>query len=1138
MWAPADPSLTTRALAASNTASSVPRERCRFVSKPRIGANIHVGIMAAARSNVQIRLVPFLSALLVFSSTSLAGQTNTGEISGVVRDAQGGALPGALVVAEHVDSGVRVEYPTDEEGRYHLFSLRVGMYVISVELQGFRRSVRSGVLVQLGQALSLDFTLDVGGPIEEVRVTGSVPLLQTSNAEISDIIENQQVVQLPLNGRNFLALAQLSDAVVIPPGGTRGDALQQAGPLPNVGGQRSGHNIYLLDGVKVTDELFNNLIINPSVDSIEEFKIQKSQYSAEFGGKASALINVATRAGANSVRGTLFEFFRHDRFDAHNYFDLPDQPVPPLRQNQFGGAIGGPLLRDRSFYFFSYEGQRMRRSLTRTFSVPTAAVRNGDFSGMATICDPIAISASGACTPFANNRIPSERLDPLAVSFLEHVPTATSSAMIQNLTAIEAQDKDVDQLSLRVDHRFGSGDQFFARFSTFDANEIQPFGSSSLQETLVPGFGRSLNTRARNLALSHTHIASGSLLNELRFGWMRVKGGQVSENRGVDFASEVGLQGVTTDPRDVGFPQISTRGLYSTFGDPTSFTYRDNQHFEIYDNVLLDRGHHRIKFGGYFFHLQFRPEQPDNARGAFTYTGQFTGNAFADFLLGYPTTAVAGIGRGDENGRTRWVHLFAQDDWRVRSNLTLNLGLRYEYNQHMRDEGNRLASVDYEIAGGRFVIASDDQGNINPEAAALLPLIPVPHVTSAEAGWDRGLLRPSRLRLAPRTGFALSLNRDRAVVRGGYGIFLNQWAYSVQTAFARNLPFFFTNQVDVPTTQRVPAFQTHNILAADLTGVVAPTIMDHAYAVEYTQTWSSGLQYELLPSTMVEVAYMGSWTLGADNATVHNVPEPGSGSIQNRRSIPALGPIRSIRFDGKSIYHGLTLKAEQRPHRHFSYSVSYTLSSSTDDASSPGPTEAEPNVPQNVRNIFDETGEWARSSFDHRHLFVASGSYELPVFSGRGGILEGALGGWRVNAVLLAQSGAPFTVNLGVDQANIGSGPAQRPDQLKDPNLRAEERRPERWFDTAAFNLPEPFTFGSAPRNSVIGPGFSNLDLVVAKTWTVSGTRQLEFRWEVFNVLNTVNFDLPNRIFGTVNFGRIFSAKNAREMQLGAKLSF
>src|SRR5437870_10718247 len=447
--------------------------------------------------------------MLMLAAAPAAAQTNTGEISGVVRDSQGGVLPGATVTAEQVETGTKIERVTDERGRYFLPSLRVGTYVVTAELAGFRRVLRSGVVVQIGQKLALDFSLDVGGLTEEVKVTADAPLLQTTNAEISDVIENRVVTQLPLNGRNFLALAQLSDAVVIPPGGTRGEALQQAGPLPNVGGQRSGHNIYLLDGVKVTDELFNNLVINPSVDSIQEFKIQKSQYPAEFGGKASALINVATRGGTNALHGDLFEFLRHDMFDARNYFDPPDQPVPPLRQNQFGGVLGGPLLRDRSFFFVSYEGQRVRRSLTRTFSVPSQAVRGGDFAGFAQICDPVTITAgnsTSSCTPFAGNRIPADRIDPLAAAFLLHVPQPTSGAALQNLTSVGREIKDVDQISLRVDHRFSSGDQLFGRASTFDANENQPFGTSSLQETLVPGFGRALNTKARNLGVSHTHL--------------------------------------------------------------------------------------------------------------------------------------------------------------------------------------------------------------------------------------------------------------------------------------------------------------------------------------------------------------------------------------------------------------------------------------------------------------------------------------------------------------------------------------------------------------------------------------------------------------------------------------------------------
>ncbi|NOT26144.1 MAG: TonB-dependent receptor [Acidobacteria bacterium] len=1077
--------------------------------------------------------------ILLLAGIPAGAQTNTGEIAGVVRDSQGGVLPGAIVLAEHLATGTRVERTSDNQGRYFLPSLPIGSYVVTTQLPGFRRVSRSGVVVLLGQTLVIDFALDVGGLAEEIRVTADLPLLQTSNAEISDVIENDVVMQLPLNGRNFLALAQLSDAVVMPPGGTRGEALQQAGPLPNVGGQRSGHNIYLLDGMKVTDELFNNLVINPSVDSIQEFKIQKSQYPAEFGGKASALINVATRAGTNAVHGSLFEFFRDEMFDAKNYFDQRDQTTPPLRQDQFGGVVGGPLARDRSFFFVSYEQQRVRRSLTRTFSVPPQAVRNGDFSSIGDVCDPVRINpGTGLCAPFDGRRIPATRLDPIAVAFLQRLPQPTSNAAIQNLTSIGQQIKDIHQGSVRLDHRFASGDHLFARFSTFDADEFQPFGSSSLQETLVPGFGRSVTTTTRNLGLSHTHIIGRSVVNELRFGWMGVKGGQVSENRGADFAERAGLQGVTTNPLDRGFPQISTRGLYSTFGDPTSFVYRNNRHIELYENVAFDRGAHRIKAGAYYFGLRLQPEQPDNARGAFTYTGQFSGNAFADFLLGYPTSAVVGVGRGNEDGRTHWIHAFVQDDWRVRSNLTLNAGLRYEYNQHLRDADNRLSSVDYETPGARFVIASDGSGRINPDAQGLLSQIPIPYVTSEEAGWDRGLLSPSWVRLAPRTGFAWSLLDDRAVIRGGYGIFLNQWAYSVQTAFAQNLPFYFTKQIDVPADRRVPAFQTANMLASDPTGVISPRIMDHDYAVEYTQTWSGGLQYELLPATLLEVSYMGSWTLGADNATVRNVPEPGPGSIQARRPIPQLGAIRSIRFDGRSIYHGVTFKAERRLRGQYGYNVSYTLSTSKDDASSPGATDAEANVPQNVRNVFSDTGEWALSSFDHRHLLVASGTYQFPLLRGSGALTEMLLGGWRVNAILSAQSGAPFTVNLGVDQANIGAGPAQRPDQLRDPNLPAGKRRPERWFDTSAFALQAPFTFGSAPRNSVSGPGLTNVDLVVAKTWALKESRQIEFRWEIFNVLNAANFDLPNRVFGTPNFGRIFSAKDPRQMQFGLRVGF
>ena len=359
-------------------------------------------------------MIAAVLSLILLATVSTAGaQTNSGEIGGVVRDTSGGVLAGATVAATHAASGTVVERVTDGEGRFFLPALRIGQWEVTATLSGFAPETRA-IVLEIGRTLTLEFSLGLEGLSQQVTVEATAPLLQTGNAEISDVIGNLEVVQMPLNGRNFMGLAQLSDGVVLPPGGTRGEALGQAGPLPNVGGQRSGHNIYLLDGTKVTDELFNNLVVNPSVDSIEEFKIQKSMYPAEFGGKASALINVATKAGSNRFRGSLFEFHRNDAFDSPNYFQAAGQSIPPLRQNQFGGSLGGPAVQNRTFFFASYEGQRMKRSLTRTFSVPPAAVRAGNFAGYPTVCDPLTIPATGVCTPFPGNQIPAGRIDPIA----------------------------------------------------------------------------------------------------------------------------------------------------------------------------------------------------------------------------------------------------------------------------------------------------------------------------------------------------------------------------------------------------------------------------------------------------------------------------------------------------------------------------------------------------------------------------------------------------------------------------------------------------------------------------------------------------------------------------------------------------
>jgi hypothetical protein len=1067
----------------------------------------------------------------VLTPSSTAAQYNTAEISGVVKDAQGGVLPGANIVATHVASGRTSERVTDDHGRYFLPALPVGEYVLTVELGGFRKFEQRGLMLAVGQKVDLTVTLQLGSLAEAVTVTGEAPLLRLTNIDVAEVISNRQVQALPLNGRQFVQLAQLTDGISIPPGGTRGGALGQTGQLPNVYGQRGGHNIYLVDGVKVTDEYFNNLVISPSVDAIQEFKIDKTMYPVEFGGKASALINVVTKSGSNQVHGSLLEFARNSAFDAHNFFADRTKPVPNLNQHQFGVNIGGPIRRNQTFFFFSYEGQRMRRAQTQTFSVASAALRSGDFSGVATpICDPLTKTAT-SCTPFAGNQIPSDRLDPVALALLAKVPRPSSPGLVQNLVASEDQVNPMNQFSLKLDHQLGAGN-LFGRFTAYRVDDDQPFGTTSLGEALVPGFGRTVSTHTENLALGYTHTFSPRWLNETRFGYLRSRGGQVSPNRGTDFAALSGLQGVTTVSEDMGYPQVSFGGLFSTIGDPASFASRDNTSYEIYNNVMFERGNHHFKFGGYLFMLQFNPVSPANARGNFTFNGQWSGNAFADFLLGYPSSSQVGIGRADEHGRSNWFHTYAQDDWQVTPNLTLNYGLRYEINSQMVDVDNRLSAID--VAGRRFVIASDEAGNLSPDAARLLSQIPIPYTTSKDAGWTRGLLRPSYLRFAPRTGVVWAIGQDRrTVLNAGFGVFLNQWAYSVQQALAQTLPFFFAKTVTSAADAIQPAHRTATVLLAPADGTVGGNTMMWDFRTEYAKNYSVSLQREVGPRTMVEVNFLRSAIVGADSSTVLNVPEPGEGAIGPRRQIPQLANITAIRWDGYSIYNGATFKIDQRLNHGLAFTAHYTLSKAIDDASDPGGTVAETNLPQDVRNM---AAEKAAASFDHRHRFVGNLTYSLPVLGGSGFVSKLA-SDWQLGGIVLIESGAPFTVNIGTDRANIGAGPAQRPDQRCDPN-EGGAKTAEQWFNTSCFVLQPQFTFGNAPRNSVLSPGYASIDTVVQRDIVLPGGSRLQLRWEIFNLLNRVNFNIPNRVAFTPNFGRIFSAKPAREMQFGVKLLF
>ncbi len=1073
-----------------------------------------------------VSLCAMFFAITAFFATAAFAQMNTAEISGIVKDPAGGGIADATVLAVNAATRLTFKASTAAGGAYLLTQLPVGDYSLTVNAPSFRQAVSATFPLHAGDRVRQDFELAVGQRTDVVIVEATPGLVQTESAEIKDVIANQQIMDLPLKDREFLQLALMSAGVVNPPGGTRGDSLQQTGKLVNILGQRTGHNLFLLDGVSVTDEYFNNVVLSPPPEAIEEFNIAKTNYTAEFGGKSGGVVNVVTQSGTNHVHGSLYEFLRNDVFDAKNFFSLAGQPTPPFQENQFGGAVGGPIVKDRTFFFLDYDGVRIDKSLSHIFSVPTAAERAGIFG--TTILNP----ATG--TPFSGNII-NVPLNPAAAALLARVPLPNLPGTANNLLAVDKQTNDNNQVDARLDHQFSMSDNAYARASVFDASEVDPFGSSVLNEALLPGFGRTLGTRSVNLSVSETHAFSPRALNEFRFGWLGVAGGQGNPNAGNPYASQNGLLGTTANPADMGFPQVSLSNAFTTMGDATGFTTRRDRDFELYDNATLQRGAHTMQVGAYFFHLNFNPSYPNDARGVYTYSGAYTGNPLADFLLGYPSQAQVGIGEGAENARTSWAHVYAEDAWRVTSSLKLDLGLRYEFNQNLAARTNQTSDVDLSAPGGPAFIVAGNPANLSPVASTLASLSPIPVISAASAGWNDSLLTPKNLRLSPRFGLAWSIPHTRqTVIRAGFGIYTNQAAYSVLQNLAENIPFFLIKTVS--NTAGTPAYTTQNILSFSPTGAVGANSVNHNFAIEYNEVWNLAVQREIASNTTLSAEYEGSRTVHADSSTALNVPMTFGGP----RPYPQLSAFTTIRWDGWATFDALTLKATRRFAKGLSFDSSFTWSKSMDDASDTGTTNAEYNLPQNVYAPALEKG---LSSFDHRARATASLLYALPFAKASKGWMHRLAADWRASGILILQSGPPFTVNLssaaGQDVAHIGlvnGNNLERPDLVANPN--AGPQTPSEWFDTAAFVLPAQNTFGNSGRNVVTGPGLADLEFSLQKEAVLREGLRLQFRCDVYNVFNHPNFDLPGRIFGASNFGVISSAEDPREFQFALKLLF
>ena len=1095
-----------------------------------------------------VRTAILPAAILAVGAAPGFSQMNTAEISGIVNDPSGATVANATI--EAVEAGTQLKYTTvsNASGEFLIAQLPVGVYKLTVTANGFKQLLQSGIVVHAGDKLRQTFSLQLGEQSDLVTVTGEAGLLQVESAAIKDTIQQQQVIDLPLKGRSFIDLVGLTPGVTIPPAGTRGSALQQAGQVFGILGQRTGHNLYLVDGVSVTDEAFNNLVLSPSVDAIQEVTINQTSYDAEFGGKSGGVINVITKSGNNGFHGSLFEFVRNNIFDAKNYFVPPTKPIPPYKQNQFGGSIGGPIRKNKTFFFLNYEGVRIRKSQTQVLHVPTAAEASGNFTGSG-----ITVYMPGTTTMYPNDTIPT--IDPVAAALLAKVaqglPGGFPAILAPNATvnATELSTIGVNQYNARIDHTFSSSDSVFVRGSIFDANEFDPFGSGALNEALLPGFGYNLRTHTDNLSATWSHVFNPSWINELRFGWLWVGGGQSSPNAGINFAGPTGLQGVSSNPLDTGYPQATITG-FSTMGEPTQYVTRKDNNYELYDNVLWHHGTHTVKFGGYFFHLAVQPVNANNARGAFGFTGRFTNpgqGGLGDFLLGAPNSGSGSTyGRGDLQGRTNWAHFYIQDGWQITPSLKLDIGLRYEYNQNLTEANNNMAIINTLVPNGVLVIASNGAGQISSTATALLGNIPagLTHITSTQAGWNNSLLQPRPLRLAPRIGLAWASPDHKTVIRSGFGIYTNQAAYNIIQNAALNLPFYFAKLETVPPAPPgmlvPPPFTTENILNA---GSVSANNLNHDFKIEYNNVWNLSVQHSFSSSTSFQAEYIGSYTVHADNQALQNLFLSG----QTVRPIPQLSGFTTISWDGWQKYNALALTFKQRLWQGLAVTSTYTWSKSLDDASNPGPDNAGPNVPQDPNNYAAEKGP---SDFDHRHRFVTAFLYQIPFLKNSEGWIHTAFGEWQVGGIWTLQSGAPFTVNLNNDNANNGTPVnSQRPNFVCDPNN--GPKTTVTWFTTTCFSQPAKGTYGTAGRNTVIGPGLDNFDATLQKQFPVHENMNLQFRLDIFDFLNHPNFNAPvgpgrtfiaaaNSHLGSTKspFGSITSAQDPREMQFSLRLAF
>jgi hypothetical protein len=1029
-----------------------------------------------------------LCAVLLAPITARA-QTAGATLLVEARDESGSPVPGTLVTVTAQDTGLERVGTTVDDGTVWLVRLPAGTYTLSAVRGGFKTEVIKGIRIDAAARGKVTLVLKPGAYTEQVVVQADATTLRIGNSAVGAVFDSNTLLTLPVPEREPLEFATQAAGVATAAPGSRLSTQGNTGV--NSGGARESANNYLLDGVDNNDQFLNRLVINPSLDAIQEFSLQQNTYDAEYGRSAGAQLNMVIKSGSRITHGSAYEFFRDSALSARDALDDGTLPKPELSRHQFGGTIGGPLWFPRSFYFINAEGINGSESDTRLAHVPTALERAGDFSQSGvTIKNPF------TGQPFPGNVIPSNLINQTSLAAANLYPMPNRNDPVTNFVSAPLSDRQAMQFTIKTDHTVWHGSPLMFRYSFSRDDRDQPF---PVQGRNLPGFGTAVVDQGHNFAAALTKALSARTFNELRVGVNALYRNDYPQSQGTDQFAALGITGPSLGAIDQGYPTMIVPG-YETLGDnPNLPVLRRTRTIHVADALTLDRGRHHLKTGGEIHDYQSDGYNHLFARGQMTFSGAFTGQPFADMLLGYPTVTLLAANDNRQALRTWSAAGFFQDDWRVNPRLTINTGLRYEYFEPPYDTDNRMAILNLDT----LELQQVGENGVSPS----------------------GLNRDPN-NFAPRVGVSYDLTGSgNWLVRGGYGIFYDSGTLIENSALYFNPPYW-TLSLWVPNP--VPVTIT-NPFPPDRAISAAPTIntINPDFHNGYMQEGTAGLD-GVVKGTTINVRYVTSH--GNDLVRKRNInqPFPGPGTATARRPDPTLGDVLLVESTGWSDYNALNATVTRRLRRDVELRAAYTLSKAMDNTSAFLATDGDDNTPQDSRNL---AAEWGPSDYDVRNRLILTGIVSSPATA------PAWLRHLQASAVFTAQSGRPFTPRVSFDNSNTGNvgGGTFAYDR---PNVVAPGTPGSVSYNGQSFLIAPQYTFGNAGRDSLVGPGYATLDLMVSRQVSVGDHRQLSLRLEMFNALNRKNLQLPDSFVDHFTFGQSLAAYAPRQVQLVARFTF